>query len=124
MRLRTLLRNGERISLLFSIACALFLSSRGCTLPHARRQTFRPPGMPSLLFASACCLFVVSLHSFLHSLPLFSIVWSLFPQNTRGAVPRTRFPLSASLRSLRPALSFALEFARPLFSYSYKSLFS
>ncbi len=43
-----------------------------------------PPGMPSLLFASACCLFVVSLHSFLPSLPLFSIVWSLFPQNTRG----------------------------------------
>jgi hypothetical protein len=35
------------------------------------------------LFASAWSLFVVSLHSFLHLFPLFSIVCSLFYQNTR-----------------------------------------
>jgi len=76
------------ISLPFSAASAYFPSPRGCAIHHSRRQTLRPPGMPSLLFASTCCLFVVSLPSFLHSLPLFSIVWSLFPQNTRVGVPQ------------------------------------
>ncbi len=66
-----------------------------------------PPGMPSLLFASACCLFVVSLHSFLPSLPLFSIVWSLFPQNTRGGVPqhfcvKPRCPVTCATWRLYP----------------------
>src|SRR6266436_1426841 len=38
MRLRTLLRNGTPLSLLFSMASALFLSPRGCTLHHSRRS--------------------------------------------------------------------------------------
>src|SRR5216683_2072250 len=71
------------ISLPFSAASAHFPSSRGCTLHHSQRQTLRPSGMPTLLLSKACSLFVVSLRSFLRSLPLFSIVCSLFLQNTR-----------------------------------------
>ena len=47
-------------------------------------QTFRPSSEPTLLFASAWSLFVVSLYSFLRSFPLFSIVCSLFSGNTPG----------------------------------------
>ena len=79
------------ISLPFSAVCAYFPSPRGYTIHHSRRQTFRPPGMPSLLFASACCLFVVSLHSFRHSLPLFSIGCGLFSKNTGGGGCVRRF---------------------------------
>jgi hypothetical protein len=51
---------------------------------HCRRRTFRPSGMPTLLFASTCRLFAFSFLLFLHSFPLFSIVCSLFSENTRG----------------------------------------
>src|SRR5712664_1993182 len=40
------------------------------------------------LFSAACRLFVVSLRSFPHSLPLFSIDCSLFSQNAGGGVSR------------------------------------
>src|SRR6266849_3699059 len=40
------------------------------------------------MFSAACRLFVVSLRSFPHSLPLFSIDCSLFSQNTRVGVGR------------------------------------
>src|SRR4029077_9058881 len=41
-QLRTLLRNGAPLSILFSMASALFLSPRGVyPLDHSRRQTFR-----------------------------------------------------------------------------------
>ena len=45
--------------------------------------TCRPSNVTTLLFTKACRLFVVSLHSFPHSFPLFLIVCSLFSQNTR-----------------------------------------
>ena len=41
MQLRTLLRNGASLSLLFSMASALFLSPRGCTLCHPQRSDVR-----------------------------------------------------------------------------------
>jgi hypothetical protein len=60
-----------------------FCHHGGVPLHHARRQAFRPSGMPTLLLSNACRLFVVSLHSFPHSFPLFSTACSLFSQNTR-----------------------------------------
>src|SRR5260370_7904104 len=45
-------------------------------------------GVANPLFSGICCLFPVSLRSFLHSLPLFSIFCSLFPENTRRWGPR------------------------------------
>src|SRR6266852_4037744 len=72
---------------------------RGCTLPRSRRQTFRPSNPSTLLFASAWRLFVVSLHSFLHSFPLFSIVCSLFSENTRVGGTSTAY----SRHSLTPS---------------------
>src|SRR6266478_2230663 len=47
------------------------------------------PSLPTLLFTKAWRLFVVSLHLFLHSFPLFSIVCNcnLFSENTRVGVP-------------------------------------
>src|SRR5467141_2959281 len=48
---------------------------------------------PSL--SRACGLFVVSLHSFPHSFPLFSIVCSLFSKNTRGGYPLGRCSVAA-----------------------------
>ena len=61
-----------------------FPSPRRCTQKAFTITTFSPSDVPTLLFASTYCLFVVSLHSFLHSFPLFSVVCSLFSQNTRG----------------------------------------
>src|SRR6266852_5579467 len=72
---------------------------RGCTLQRSRRQTFRPSNLSTLLFASAWRLFVVSLHSFLHSFPLFSIVCSLFAENTRVGGTSTAY----SRHSLTPS---------------------
>jgi hypothetical protein len=48
--------------------------------------SFERSSTPTLLFASAWSLFVVSLRTFLHSFPLFSIVCSLFSENTGGGV--------------------------------------
>jgi hypothetical protein len=46
-------------------------------------------GVANPLFSGICCLFPVSLRSFLHSLPLFSIVCSLFPRkHPGGGYPR------------------------------------
>ncbi len=47
--------------------------------------------MPTLLFASAWSLFVVSLRFFLRSFPLFSIACSLFLQNTRVGYPECNY---------------------------------
>ena len=47
-------------------------------------QTFRPSEPPTLLLTGTCRLFRLSLRSFPHSLPLFSMVCSLFCENTRG----------------------------------------
>src|SRR6267143_2907581 len=52
-------------------------------------------GVANPLFSGICCLFPVSLRSFLHSFPLFSIVCSLFPKNTRvGGYPAFQPPAS------------------------------
>src|SRR5216684_4036007 len=71
------------------------------------------------LFSGVCCLFPVSLRSFLRSFPLFSIACSLFSQNTGGGVSRmqlrdtrvggsmTRYRLSTVDRELRSASAFA-----------------
>src|SRR5229473_4525862 len=71
------------------------------------------------LFSGICCLFPVSLRSFLRSLPLFSIACSLFSQNTGGGVSRmqlrdtrvggsmTRYRLSTVGCELRSASTFA-----------------
>jgi len=73
----------------------------------------------SRILISLRALFL-SLRSFQRSPRLFSIVCSLFLQNTRGGgAPRRR------LRALCvSALSFAFAFIRPLFSYCYELLFS
>jgi hypothetical protein len=84
MQLRTLLRNGAPLSLLFSMASALFLSPRECTLCVAFFPVLGCSTVPTLVFASVCRLFVVSLRSFRHSLPLFSMACSLFSPKCRG----------------------------------------
>ena len=88
MRLRTLLRNGAPLSLLFSMASALFLSPRGCTPPSFPTTDFQASNTSTLLFAKGWSLFVVSLHAFLHSFPLFSMACGLFSENTRVGVSR------------------------------------
>ena len=80
----------------------------------------------SRILISLRALFL-SLRSFQRSPRLFSIVCSLFLQNTRGGgAPRRRLrALCVSLpRVPRGALSFAFVFIRPLFSYCYELLFS
>src|SRR5258707_4154512 len=77
------MRHVAPLSPLPSLDCAYFPSRRGVPVHPSRRQTFRTSGMPTLLLSKACRLFVVSLLSFPHSFPLFSIVCSLFSQNTR-----------------------------------------
>jgi hypothetical protein len=92
-----------------------FPSPRGCTLHHSRRQTFRPPGMPSLLFALTCRLFAFSSHSFLHSFPLFSIVCSLFSENTGWGTLCCAF---SRLRTLNSFASYQIP-ASPAVSYDH-----
>jgi hypothetical protein len=87
MRLRTLLRNGAPLSLLFSIASALFLSPRGCTPLSIPTTDLQASNVSTLLFTKAWRLFVLSLHLFLYPFPLFSIACSLFSKNTRGGYP-------------------------------------
>jgi hypothetical protein len=53
--------------------------------PQAR--SFRRSEAPSLLLARSCRLFALSLQPFPLSLPLFSVVCSLFFKNTRGGIP-------------------------------------
>ncbi len=82
---RPLLTTHHSLRTLFLLPVATGVYSR-----HSRRQTFTCSGMPTLLFASTCRLLALSLHSFLHSLPLFSIACSLFSENTRGGVTSSR----------------------------------
>src|SRR5258707_746841 len=81
---------------------------RGCTIHHSRRQTFRPSGMPTLLFALACRLFALSFHSFLHSFPLFSIVCSLFSENTRGGGTSSRSIVPRNPRFMTASISLRI----------------
>ncbi len=47
----------------------------------------------NLMFSAVCRLFIVSLRSFPHSRPLFSIACSLFLQNTRvGGIQSSNYP--------------------------------
>ena len=75
---------------------------------HFRRQTFRPSGMPTLLFALTCRLFARSFHSFLHSFPLFSIVCSLFSENTRGGGTSSRSIVSRNPRFMTASISLRI----------------
>ena len=94
MQLRTLLRNGEPLSLLFSMASALFLLPRGCASKACPTTDFQASHMSTPLFTRAWRLFALSLRLFLHRFPLFSIACSLFSKNTRGG--GYRFLLSTS----------------------------
>ncbi len=70
-----------------SLDCAYFPSPRGCTTTLYHQQKCEEPCNPpasSLDFSRPCSLFCFSLRSFQHSRPLFSIVCSLFSQNTRS----------------------------------------
>ena len=57
---------------------------------------FQASNASTLLFTRAWCLFALSLPSFLHSFPLFSIVCSLFSQNTRVGGINASAPIFAS----------------------------
>src|SRR5260221_7792195 len=93
MRLRTLLRNGGPLSLLFSIASALFLSPRGWyplpLRPFSRRrfgpvrENFAPP-----------CFFPLS-----HSFPPLPPAGGLPLSFTPLSIPPRRFPQLAPVLS-------------------------
>jgi hypothetical protein len=74
--------------------------SRLCALRAS--PTRRRVSMANPMFSAVCSLFVVSLRSFLHSLPLFSRACSLFRQNTRvgGGVSMISQPPIRSVRSV------------------------
>jgi len=91
---RHCMRHAATLSPPPSTSCAYFPSPRGCTpSPFPNSRPFRPVETPTLLPTNSCGLFRLSLLSFLHSLPLFSIVCSLFLQNTRvGGIQRLNCP--------------------------------
>jgi len=95
MRLRTLSHNGAPLSLLLSMASALFLSPRGYASKAFPTTDFQTSNASTLFSTRAWRLFVRSLHLFLHPFPLFSIVCSLSSKNTPGGGYRSFFPTSA-----------------------------
>src|SRR5713226_8526910 len=90
-RFRHHMRHVAPLSPVVSVDCAYFSSPQGCTQSsstfHESPLQFRV-SVANPMFSAACRLFVVSLRSFLHSLPLFSLVCSLFSQNAGGGVSR------------------------------------
>ncbi len=102
-RRRPLLTTHHSLRTLFLLPVATGVYSR-----HSRRQAFSPSGMPTLLFASTCRLFALSFHSFLHSFPLFSIVCSLFSENTRGGGASSRSIVSRNPRFMTASISLRI----------------
>ncbi len=100
---RPLLTTHHSLRTLFLLPVATGVYSR-----HSRRQAFSPSGMPTLLFASTCRLFALSFHSFLHSFPLFSIVCSLFSENTRGGGASSRSIVSRNPRFMTASISLRI----------------
>jgi hypothetical protein len=70
----------SRKPFVFTLICV----APGCGASRLSPKLSGPSNVPTLLFASAWSLFVVSLRSFLRSFPLFSIGCSLFSEDTRG----------------------------------------
>jgi len=88
---------------------------------RAHRSSYKPRRFNSLQPLELSSL------SFCNSHRLFSVACSLFSQNTGGGyTPRTLCPRGSAdhpPNSMPPSLRCNLDFARPLFSYSYELLF-
>ena len=106
MRLRTLLRNGASLSLVFPTACALFPSRRGCT-PKAF-PTGRPSGLqtPQLFSLHRIAAYLPSLFPLL--CPRFLCFQSLaasFPKTPGWAYPVAHLPSRIFHSRLQPQAS-------------------